>query len=175
MQELLAAIGMTLSMMMKLELPQQPPVIEEKSIQEIRAAACNSKCDNVFVFTEPTTGKILVPKGVDWSMTIAQGELTHEVARYILTQHKIYSPSNSCSRNVELETAMRDIHWDYLRLMKQRNQYKGYGFPNEKKELAEHVFFCTPDDKIKPKKKDYKQGDKQPVPAGKPFDYENSI
>lgn len=73
------------------------------------------------------------------------------------------------------KAAMRDIHWDYLHLMKKRNQYKGYGFPNEKKELAEHIFFCTPDDKIKPKKKDYKQGDKQPVPAEKPFDYENSI
>lgn len=166
MEQVIAAIGMILSGMMKLGLPPEPPTIVAMPVAQIQAAACNGKCDNVYFFTEPTTGKIFVPDNVDFSFTLARAELAREVARYILIQHKIYSPNNSCSDNVKLENTLRDIEWDYIELEKKKQTYKGHGVPQQKTDLAEHIFFCVPDDKVKPRKKDYKQGE-EPKKDGK--------
>lgn len=156
MDSILVAIGITLSSMMKLGLPPDQPVIESRSIERLQTDACGSpvRCPDLYVFTEPTTGKIVVADGIDWSMTVAQAELAREYGRWLLTKHKIYSPSNTCTRNVKLERRLLEIEWDFMQIRKNEGKFKGYNMPPTKDVLPEHLFFCVPDDKTVPRVKD---------------------
>jgi hypothetical protein len=145
MNELIAALMITVMSMTKLPPIENPPVVKEASYETIIEKACGSQdvCKDIHVYSDPLDQTIYVDKNIDWSYTIAKGELVYELARHALSEHGIYQVKNECKRNIEIEKALLRIRFDYIKMEVDTGKYKGYGVP-QLQDLPTHIFYCTP-------------------------------
>lgn len=151
MNELIVSLMMVASTFARLPVPEVPPQVHFVGVEEVQGRACgDSKCPDLHFYTDPKTNIIYVNKDVNFDFTLAKAELLHEITRYVLISHNIYSPTNPCSRNVKIEMALGDIEFDFIKSEVQNGKYVGKGLP-EPDDLPKHVFYCTPDKAAEPK------------------------
>lgn len=150
MNELISALLSTVLAMTSLPPPEHPPLVKEATYEAIIERACNSQpvCKDIHVYTDPVDQVIYVDNKIDYSYTLAKGELVYELARNVLYQHDIYKVTNSCERNIQIEKALIRIRFDYIKMQVNSGNYRGYGVP-QLEDLPTHIFYCTkPEEKL---------------------------
>jgi hypothetical protein len=145
MNELITALMASALSFTNLPAPKYEPVVKQESYEYIVEKACGSQdvCKDIHVYSDPLDGIIYVDSKVDFTFTVAKGELMYELARHVLSSHNIYSVHNTCERNIEIEKALVRIRFDWIKKEVDMGNYKGYGLP-QINDLPTHIFYCTP-------------------------------
>lgn len=145
MNELIAGLLSVVLSMGQLPPSEVAPVVQATTYEEIIEKACNSQevCKDIHVWSDPLDGVIYYDKNIDYTYTLAKGELLYELTRHVLFTHNIYNVHSPCEKNIQLEKAMIRMRFDYLKTEIDGGRYKGYGVP-QLQDLPTHVFYCSP-------------------------------